>query len=415
MAVTKSTDLTYSAVTRYEKNYYLISATRKETFGQFVDWQTPIPDEAGFGGTLNWPTYGELDPVESALTEDADVTPTSIADYYVAISPTEYGRAVGKTRLASFKSRTSLQEVIGKMVANDRINSIDRIIRRSVCGWGNSLPTQRYHSDGSTAMSSLTAADVPTWDWLMEMVARAKATGLEPFEDGNYMCIAHPLLMYEIRKFNEWRVTGMFQSPDMLYSYKAGEMAGINFIESHQGRIHMGAGTAVQAATTTSSAVAAGATTVPATEQTGLVAGDYVVLGTIETESLTAAQMAAAGNRETVLITAAAGSSGAGNLTVRGVGNKPGNFGCRFDHAAAESIVEAPAVASIPLIGKNSIIGVHGSSTGRYGIPKMVDGTLDILGRIAYFGWYWYGGCAINDNMCILGRCAVSKSVVGYN
>lgn len=410
MAVTKSTDLTNSVVTNYRREYMLVAAQRKEVYGQFVDWQDPIPDDGGFGGTLDYPMYGELEPIETELTEDADVTPTSIVDANMTLSPKEHGRAVGNTQLAAFKSRTKLQQIIAKQVALDRINSIDRIIRRTVCGFGNNLPTMCYYAHGGTTMAGMTATTgAPTWDWLNELVARAKSTGMEPFEDGNYMAIAHPLLMLEIRKFNEFRVTGMFQRPEMLFGYKAGEMAGINFVENHQARIHMAAGTAVQTATTLNGAVSAGATSVIVTSATGLAVGDYITIGTVETESLTAAQMIAT-KPETVLITAVNSTT----LTVRGVGNKPGNFGLRFDHASAEAVTEAPTVASIPILGKNSILGAFASRTGRYGEPGIKTG-LDIMDRIAYFRWYWYGGLARVDNYCVLGRCAVSKAVVGYN
>ena len=411
MAVTKSTDLTNSAVTNYRKEYMLVAASRKEVFGQFVDWQDPISDEAGFGKTLDWPLYGELDPIETPLTEDADVTPTSITDANMTLSPVELGRAIGKTQLASFQSRTNVQQVHGKMVSLDRINSVDRYIRRTVTGFGNDYPTQRYYVDGSTTMASLTAADVPTWDWLNELVVYAKSLGMEPFEDGKFMAVVHPLFTLELMKFNEYRVTAMFQNQEMLkYGYKAGEMAGINFIESHQARIHMSAGTATLTDTTLNGAVAAGATSVIVTTDNGLAVGDYMTVGTAETESLTAAQMVAT-KPETVLVT---GVGSTPTINIRGVGNKPGNFGLRFDHASLEEVTVAPFCASIPILGKNSIKGAFAVRTGRYGEPGIKEG-LDIMDRIVYFRWYWYGGLARVDNYCVLGRCALSKKVVGYN
>jgi len=160
----------------------------------------------------------------------------------------------------------------------------------------------------------------------------------------------------------------------------------------------------VQAATTLNGAVSKGATSVTVTDASGLAVGNYITIGTLETESVNPGS-----NLEQVMITAVDSAT----LTIRANGNNDG-FGLRFNHASGESVVEAYNVAAIPLIGKNSLIGVYGSDCGEYGVPKFRD-DLDLLNRFDYYGWYWYGGVGVVQKRVVLGKCAVSRFVLGYN
>jgi hypothetical protein len=165
----------------------------------------------------------------------------------------------------------------------------------------------------------------------------------------------------------------------------------------------------LQAATTLNGAVSKGADRVILTSASGIVAGNYITIGTRETEAVSPGA-----NLEQVLVTQVdPDSDNANELVIRAHGNND-SFGLRFNHASGEAVNEAYNVAAIPLIGKNSLLGVHGSDSGRLGVPKFKD-DLDLLDRFSYYGWYWYGGVGIIQKKMVLGKCAVSRSVLGYN
>lgn len=413
MPITRSTDLTNSAVTNYQKVYLDLSIQRRETWGQFVDWQEPIPDDGGFGGTLDFPAFGELDPVETPLVEDADVVPDSITDFNVTVPPHEYGRAVAKTQVASFRSRVPLQRRLAEMVANDRINSIDRLIRRAVCGYGSNVPSYIVQPDGTTVMSNLaaqTAAHRVSWAFLTELRMYAKSVGIEPVDrSGNLVAVVHPLLEYDLLNLTtEFQNARYYRTDDTtLFEGEIGMAAGIRFIVSNAGRVHLGSGaaTATAGSTTLAAPASAGSTTITVAAGTNIANGDYLTIGTVETGSVAPSE-----NLEQVQVISGGGTT---TLTIRGLGNGT-SFGLRFDHAAGEAVVETANICDIPILGKNSLIGIYGARTGRYGQAIMKDG-LDILDRIAYVGWYWYGGVARVEKRIILGRVAVSKWTIGYN
>lgn len=412
MALTKTTDLTNSVVTQYEKSYYLIGADHPGTWAQFVDWQPAIPENGGGFSALDFPVYTlETDPVETALTEDADVTPETMpADSNVTVTPYEYGKTWGITKKLMYQVRTNYGAYMGKVTAWNRINSIDRILRRAAVGRGTSLPTFRVQLDGTATMSNLTASHYITRDFIEQIADTARSMDIEPFQGGGYRAIVHPSLMYDIRQISEYESIATYQDAGMIYGAadKPVTMAGVTFIPSKAGKVYLSAGTVTQAATTLSSAAAKGATTIAVAEGTGLSAGNFITIGTIESETVNPGS-----NQEQVYIVSSTASSGAATLTIRGKGET--GFGLRFDHASAEAVTEGPNVAAIPIIGKNSLIGVYGSDSGRYGIPKAKIGGLDYLDRFSYYGWYWYGGVAVLQRNILLAKCAMSRGVYGYN
>jgi hypothetical protein len=414
MAVTKVANLSNSIVTAYQKKYYMIGMDNPGVWGQFIDWQEPISESGGSGTSLDFPVYGETDLVEGTLNEEGDPTPETIGDSNATVTPYEYGKTFAITKKARYQSRTNLDEIMGKMVQMNRVKSIDRVLRRAACGFGSARPTLTYHIDGSVAMTSLTAdssADIVTYAFLQELAAQAASLGIEPLNSGGFLAIIHPLLAAEIKGLTEWKTVGYYQDTENIYGAieKPFSLAGITFVPSTAGRLYLGAGDPVASTSTDVVATASnkGSTTLYQTNASGTTVtavGDYLTIGTTETESVDPGS-----NVEQVLVTAV----NTNTITVRGNGVGT-SFGMRFDHAAGEVIHKAYNVAAIPLIGKNSIIGVYGQDSGKMGMA-IEDDTKDILKRIKYYGWYQYMGVGLVQKHILLGKVALAKSVIGYN
>jgi len=397
MALTKASDLSNSAITNYKKEA-MTFAWGEEVWGQFVQWDDPIPDDGGNAASFDYLAYGELDPAITALTEDADVTPQSLADYNVTVTPAEYGNAVGRTQKAAFNARVKTQTTFGEIVGKNRTRSVDRLIRNGVLG--NTLV--RYATAASRAtLDNATATHLPTYDFLAELVATAQDLGMEPLDGTNYASVIHPQVARELMKLTEWKSAKYYNPSDAggdLWKGEIGMIAGIRFIANRFGKVYMSGGLPAQAATTLSAAAAAGATSIALTSSTGIAIGDYLTVGTLESDTA-----------EQVRV-----MSGSGPWTIQGVGQGPSSFGLRFAHASGEAVTEATNVGCIPLIGKNSLKGVYGARTGKYGQFIVKDG-LDLLNRFVYFGWYWYGGIGRVERYILRGECAITAGMLGYN
>lgn len=407
MSTTLSTDLTNSAVTNYQKEYFRLAALPEyqPIHSQFVNWKMTVPDRGGFGGTFDWPVYGKLDPSTGVLTEGADVAPVTFDDYNITLSPAEYGQVVSYTNLAQFKSRVDIQKQVADMVSMSRVQSQDMIVRKAIYGHGSSRPTQTIHIDGSAAMTDLIGtADTVTWAFFTQLAMQARARGIMPVDGRNFATVLHPLVVYDIQQLTEFKNVGYYQDKSLIYEGEVGTIGGFRIIQSPQAKIFWGAGAAQSSAanTTLSNPYNKGATEIVVASASNIAVGKYLTIGTVETETV-----APGANLEQVYVTGVNGTT----LTIQGAGDGT-NLGLRYDHAAAEVVTHDYNVAGVPVIGKDSLIGAHGASTGRFGVPKFKEG-LDLLDRIFYAGWYWYGGVARVERNFILGKVATSLWTIG--
>lgn len=415
MAATLSTDLTNLAVTNYSKEYFRLAALPEyqSLHSQFVDWKETIPDRGGFGGTFDWPVFGRLNPTTTALTEGVDITPKSFKDYNVTLSPYEYGDSVGYTNLAQFKSRVDLQKEVADMVSMARVQSQDMIVRKAIYGilpGGSTRPTQTMHIDGSAVMTDLLGtADTPTWAFFTSLASQARARGIQPRDGTNFVTVLHPLTAWELKQTDQWKNIGYYQVPgNITYAGEVGMFGGFRIIESPQAKIYWGAGaahaTSVSTTVKAASPINAGDTSFRVTATTNIAAGVYLTVGTPETETT-----GPDATLEQVYVTAAVSDTDL--VTIQGVGDGT-NLGFRYAHAAGETVTRDYNVAAIPVIGKNSLLGAHGASCGRYGIPKFKE-SLDLLDRVFYAGWYWYGGVTRVERNLLLGKVALSQYTIG--
>lgn len=408
MSITTTSDLSNSVTTRYEQEYILQGDENPGVWAQFIDWQKPVSGSGGGGSSYDYPIYDEGTPIEDALTENADVTPQTIDDGNMTVTPAEFGGSFSTTKKLNYMARTNTPEIMGKKCAMQRVISIDRILRRAACGRGSSKPTMTYMPNANTAMSGLdTTSDTVSFAFLMDLVSQAASMGIEPWKDYGYVCPIHPTLAYDIQSLTEFKTVGYYQDKSNIYSPwgKPFTLANITFIPTPRGRLHLGSGATTRTADTLAAAASKGATSITASNDRSWAVGDYITLGTAETESVNPGN-----NREQALVTGVSTVT----LTIRGDGAN-NDFGLRFDHAIGEAISTAANVASIPLMGKNSIIGVYGSDCGPYGKTITKLGGLDLLDRFSYFSWYWFGGVAVVQKKIVLGRVAVSKGVLGWN
>lgn len=414
MAITQVSDLGDSVKARYEKAYLMHGDETPGVWGQFVSWQKPVAESGDGGSTFEYPVYDVGTPIDDALSETSDITPQTMDDGNISITPAEYGGSFATTKKLRYQAHTNLPEICGRKSSAQRILSIDRILRRAACGYGSTMPTNTIHIDNSATMADLTAAsstDTVTYDFLMRLVTEAASMGVEPFKNWGFVAPIHPTLALDIMSLTEFKTVGYYQDSGNLYSPwgKPFTLANITFIPTPKGKLYLGAGSNATsgADNTLNGALAKGATSVVVSSNAtlGAAVGDYVTIETPETESV-----APSSKCEQGLVTAVNSDT----LTVRFNGANE-DWGCRFAHDTGAHITVAYNVAAIPLLGKDSIMGVYGADCGPYGKTIVKIGDLDILSRFSYYSWYAYLGVTAVTKRIVLGKCAVSRFIKGWN
>ena len=373
---------------------YLLAAANRSVWSQFVDWDS-IKEGQG-GSSFNFVAYEamESDDLGAKLPEKDDIEATALTDSSITVTPYEYGRRVTLTSLLRFQSHVKTREATARLVGQNMTDTVERAIRRGVLGGTNT-----FMPSGVVARTDLdTTSDKVSFTFLSQLVAMANSMGIEPFGE-EFVAVIHPALEPDIIGLTEVKGIG-YNYPEPLYKGEMARLCGIRFVRSRFGKLYLSGGTVAQAATDLNGAVVAGATSITVTTGTGLAAGDWITIGTLE--SATAEQ---------VQITDASGTP---TLTVKGAGNGASNFGLKYAHADAEAVTEAANVAAICLLGANSVKGLYGSNTGKYG-KSVIKEDIDSLNRLLSLGWYWYGGLGIVPKYVLRGEVACGQNIFGGN
>ena len=392
MAKTGVAELDDSVKTKYQSDY-LLAAAYKSVWSQFVDWDKIVEGQGG--SSFEFVAYEEMDSDDTGakLPEKDDITATAITDSSVSVTPYEYGRRVELTPLMRFQSHVKTREATAKLVGNNMMNTVERAIRRGVLGGTNTyMPSNNVLRTGLD-----TTSDKVSFTFLSQLVSMAHSMGIEPIGQ-EYVAVIHPALEPDIIGLTEVKGIG-YNYPEPLYKGEMARFMGIRFIRSPYGKLYLSGGTLAQAATTLNGAVVAGATSIIVTDATGLAVGDFITLGTLE-----------AADAEQVQITVVAGTT----LTVKGAGNGASNFGLEWAHADGAAVTEAANVAAICLLGANSVKGLYGSATGKFG-KSVIKEDIDSLNRMLSLGWYWYGGIGIVPKYVLRGEVACAQNVFGGN
>lgn len=366
---TTTTALADSVKPLYIADYLL--AAQPRLFWQQMNW---VFEEMGAkrGSSMNFPIYENLAPSTSTLAETGDVAVVDLADTEFSASFAEYGNVVTMTERLAATAYTDVEQGIAQAVGYNLAESLDLISRPFYCKGANVLLAR------GVARSGMTSADKMTYNLLNRLTTFAAARKMPAFDDGFWVTIAHPNVIYDLLQDPTVQAALIQNRGDSIWNGEIGSLSRVRIVEASNGKVHYGAGTST-ATTTVSGAHAAGATTLNVASGAGIANGDYITIGSIETNSTQEFL-----TTEQVLVTAGGGT---GALTILGEGNAQGNTGLQYAHANAEAVTLAPNCYSVPLIGPKSVMQGASDHTGPLGEIRFT-GPFDNLGRLYNVGWY---------------------------
>ena len=355
MAITQVSDMGDSVKTRYEKAYLLHGDQNPGVWGQFVSWQKPVSEGGDGGSAFEFPVYDAGVPLQDAISETADITPQTMDDGNVSVTPAEYGGSFSTTKKLRYQAHTNLPEV-----CRQESRRAARHLHRPhpAPGRGGAwqhLPDQhrphrRQCRDDSLDLHhgrcDLRLPDEPGFG--------SGLMGLEPFKGMGYVAPIHPTLANDILQLTEFKTVGYYQDSANLYSPwgRPFTLGNITFIPTPRGKLYLGSGGNATggADDVTTEAIAVGGTTVKVTQCTlGAAVGDYVTLEVPETEATAPTAKTEQGQVISIANT--------NDLTVRFNGANE-DWGARFAHDSGIHVTVCYNVAAIPLLG-------HGLDPGR--------------------------------------------------
>ena len=335
------------------------TATPMMVFDQFTESKNDF--KADRGQTVVWTIYRQLAPSISALSETVDVDGNQIQDFQVTFSVAEHGYAIGTTeKLDLLSYHGPIANIVRDLLAPQMALTVDTLARNAFYA---GAPTT--YANGAANRAALTTSDVATIDIIKQEAYRLSAQRVRP-AGSDYICVAHPAVIYDLREDSLWQNAGVYSDPNRLLSGEVGRIFGVRFVESHQARL-ANAGAQV-AQTTLSNAYSVGVDQIDVASASGFSAGDEITI-------FAAANSTPDGTdptQENVIIE----SISSNTLTLR--------HGLAVAHASGAKVRLAVDIYPLMFLGAQKPVG-----KGTVLAPEVrVALKIDKLQRMSYIGWY---------------------------
>lgn len=234
-------DLSPEMKTFYDKTL-LVSAKPKLVYEQFGQ-KRPIPKSSG--KTIEFRKFSSLNKATTALTEG--VTPNGSSLNVTAITATvsQYGDYITQSDVLELTAIDNTIVEATKVLGNQAGLTRDTIIRNELCGGTNVIYAPKISSDGAetvvTSRAALDATAKLTPDLVFKAVTQLRAMNA-PTINGDYVCILHPHVAYDIMRSDEWLDAHKYATPENIYTGELGKLGGCRFIDSTEAKIWTGSG-----------------------------------------------------------------------------------------------------------------------------------------------------------------------------
>lgn len=338
------------------------------------------------------PFYFALPASTAAISQTADITPSTITDASFSMTVAEYGDV---TQLSEFLELTATPDVtaaVGEIVADQARHTIDRLARSVAVG--GQMVAFGGDAVARSGVSPLSTADTITendfFDAATFLQGAPKIPGVGTGAGQGLVAVLRTAVLADLIESSAMLFMAEYgQHPEMLLNGEVGaHMSGIKLIQSEFAKIFQAAGASGAASTGQLSGVAvniAGSTVlgIDAALSSVVIGGTYLGLGLAEStangESL---------RGETVLVTGATGTTA---LSILG---GAANGGTLYSHSsAADTVTGNYQVYATVFMGANAILKAYTEENGIGPFGQVLEP--ERIGNLKQFwslGWKWLGG-----------------------
>lgn len=397
MVDTTST-LTNSIRTRYQNEYEdFLSAQRV-----YDRYAKPVGDEMSRfikGNQITFPFVSKMNIGTSTISEVTDLTPQTLVDADVSVTPTSRGEVLQQSELLRIQNYAeNFESKVFQIVKENALESID-LVAQGIALKGNlvSRAIARSSLDGGTSGHRLSEASFDeAGNYLSEFKVKS---GIDaPTGKGNaLMATIHGDAYYDLRTGGNIVSIAQYQKANIIINNELGFLAPFRIIVAPWSKVFGGAGVDndSNANTTLSSAATKLDKTIEVASASNITIGRYITIGTEELANTHYE------TNERVHVSSASGTT----ITIVGQG---ANGGLRHDHANGVAVRNAHSVYPAVFGYKGSIEKWWDPKTGEFGklVLNKIQGLVD---QWMSDGWKWYGQYArIVENRLVRGEYASS-------
>ena len=377
MALTQVSSLDISKAAYEQLAYY---ALRPELYyDALVEVQSTNATNRGV--SVQFTIASDLSEATTALTETSDVTPVSMSDSYVVVTPLEYGNAVQLTSKLGATAFMEVNPIAANIVGWNAGISTDGIARAAAGAGTNVAYTSGTTRAGLAKTNTLTGSDV------RKAVASLRKNNVPTF-NGLYKGLIHPDVSYDFRGATggtNWSDPHVYSDPSGIYNGVIGNFQGVQFMETPRAPLFSDGGTNTYTISTI--AVATSVATITTSAVHGLAVGDTLTISGATATSGTGSTSQVGFNAQFVVATVPTTTT----LTVSVAGLSNVNAG-----TSLSLVVSAVDVYGTLVMGRQALAKAF-STGGGYGEQAIIVDVpvIDTLRRFTGIGWKHFVGYSV--------------------
>ena len=377
MALTQVSSLDISKAAYEQLAYY---ALRPELYyDALVEVQSTNATNRGV--SVQFTIASDLSEATTALTETSDITPVSMSDSYVVVTPLEYGNAVQLTSKLGATAFMEVNPIAANIVGWNAGISTDGIARAAAGAGTNVAYTSGTTRAGLAKTNTLAGSDV------RKAVASLRKNNVPTF-NGLYKGLIHPDASYDFRGATggtNWSDPHVYSDPSGIYNGVIGNFQGVQFMETPRAPLFSDGGT--NSYTISTIAVATSVATLTTSAAHGLAVGDTLTISGATATSGTGSTSQVGFNAQFVVATVPSTTT----LTVSVAGLSNVNAG-----TSLSLVVSAVDVYGTLVMGRQALAKAF-STGGGYGEQAIIVDVpvIDTLRRFTGIGWKHFVGYSV--------------------
>jgi len=377
MALTQVSSLDISKAAYEQLAYY---ALRPELYyDALVEVQSTNATNRGV--SVQFTIASDLSEATTALTETSDITPVSMSDSYVVVTPLEYGNAVQLTSKLGATAFMEVNPIAANIVGWNAGISTDGIARTAAGAGTNVAYTSGTTRAGLAKTNTLTGSDV------RKAVASLRKNNVPTF-NGLYKGLIHPDASYDFRGATggtNWSDPHVYSDPSGIYNGVIGNFQGVQFMETPRAPLFSDGGT--NSYTISTIAVASSVATLTTSAAHGLAVGDTLTISGATSTSGTGSTSQVGFNAQFTVATVPSTTT----LTVSVAGLSNVNAG-----TSLSLVVSAVDVYGTLVMGRQALAKAF-STGGGYGEQAIIVDVpvIDTLRRFTGIGWKHFVGYSV--------------------
>ena len=208
--------------------------------GQFGQ-KRPIPKNGG--KRIQFRRYASLPKALKPLTEGVTPEGRKLSATAVEAEVNQYGGWVALTDMLDLTAIDNNVLEATKAVGRQAGLTLDTITRNVLQSGTNVFYCPKVGANGVqtpvTDRSGLDKTCTLTVDVVKKVAAMLKAANA-PKIDGDYVCILHPYVAYDIMSDPRWEEMHKYTTPENMYQGEIGRIAGVRFVETSEAAVYKG-------------------------------------------------------------------------------------------------------------------------------------------------------------------------------